>query len=276
MGTREEEVLTFAAALEMIHAYSLVHDDLPGLDNDSLRRGRMTTHIMHGEGMAILAGDALLNLAYELMTAEIIKTGDFKRLRAAELIRKCAGARGMLNGQAKDIDENAQSYFLEHIVNLYRNKTADLFRASLVSGAMIAGADRSELEALSSFSDLLGIYFQIQDDLLDEPKTPDEESIDTDFSESFDADGDYSDISFSALTRNADTRGASGSVFDIAGEPSAAAPKQKVTFVSMVGEEEARKPLVEYELYIREAVAPYGDRAKELIGVFEFIKGRVV
>ncbi|MDR2090825.1 MAG: polyprenyl synthetase family protein [Clostridiales bacterium] len=168
-GGGEENVMTFAIAAELIHTYSLVHDDLPAVDNDSMRRGRLTTHVMHGEAMGVFAGDALLNLAYEIMTENVFKTTEFKRLRAMLLIMKAAGAEGLLNGQAKDVDyDNCADYLLEHIVAMYRNKTADLIRASLVSGALICGAKGEELEALSSFADSLGIYFQLQDDLMDE------------------------------------------------------------------------------------------------------------
>ncbi|MDR2046973.1 MAG: polyprenyl synthetase family protein [Clostridiales bacterium] len=168
-GGDEDGVMPFALALEMIHTYSLVHDDLPAVDNDSMRRGKLTTHVMHGEAMAVFAGDALLNLACEIMTENVVKTADFKRLRAMNLIMRASGARGLLNGQAKDVDyENCADYFLEHIISMYRNKTADLIRASLVSGALICGAERGELENLSSFADSLGIFFQLQDDLMDE------------------------------------------------------------------------------------------------------------
>ena len=168
-GGVEDDIMTFALALEMIHTYSLIHDDLPSIDNDSLRRGKLTTHVMHGEGIAVLAGDALLNLAYEIMTEETLKTGNFRRLRAMNLIMKCAGCKGMLNGQAKDIDyERSGSFLFEHILNMYRNKTSDLIRAALVSGAMIKGAHKDELKSLSLFADSFGVYFQIQDDLLDE------------------------------------------------------------------------------------------------------------
>jgi geranylgeranyl diphosphate synthase type II len=168
-GKNEEKVMTFAIAAELIHSYSLVHDDLPAVDNDAMRRGKLSTHVMHGEAMGIFAGDALLNLAYEIMIESAVKTTDFKRLHAMEIITKAVGAGGLLNGQAKDVDyDNCESYLWEHIIAMYRNKTADLIRASLVAGALIGGAEREELEALSSYGDSLGIYFQLQDDLMDE------------------------------------------------------------------------------------------------------------
>ncbi|MDR1906176.1 MAG: polyprenyl synthetase family protein [Clostridiales bacterium] len=225
-GKNEDEVLQFAIALELIHTYSLVHDDLPALDNDSLRRGRLTTHIMHGEAMGVLAGDALLNLAYEVMTDNIIKTADFVRLKALALIMKAAGAKGMLSGQAKDVDyDNSASYFLEHIINMYRNKTADLIRASLVSGALICGAPKAELEALSSYADSLGIYFQLQDDLLEEPQ----EKIDMNMSvedylamiENEDEELADTDAPISSVIRDASHSGASGTIFDMRGNANA-------------------------------------------------------
>ncbi|MDR3264001.1 MAG: polyprenyl synthetase family protein [Clostridiales bacterium] len=279
-GKDADDVMTFAIALEMIHTYSLVHDDLPAVDNDSLRRGKMTTHIMHGEAMAVFAGDALLNLAYEIMTESVLKTADFNRLRALELIMKASGAKGLLNGQAKDVDyDNSGSYFLEHIVNMYRSKTADLIRVSLVSGALIAGAKKDDLEALSSYADSLGIYFQIQDDLMDEKDDGADDILEMTVDELAEADGD---ISFSSMLAGAasDKADGIGSILDIAGGADDSAnffgnaKKEKMTFLKAVGREETEKALEEYEQYVRDALEPYGEKAAELISLFEYVKNR--
>ncbi|MDR1939975.1 MAG: polyprenyl synthetase family protein [Clostridiales bacterium] len=287
----EDEVMPFALALEMIHTYSLVHDDLPAIDNDSMRRGKMTTHIMHGEAMAIFAGDALLNLAYELMTQEVSDTADFTRLKAMQMIMKAAGPNGMLNGQAKDVDyDRCGSYFLEHIVGMYRNKTADLIRASLVSGALICGAKKAELEALSAFADSLGIYFQLQDDLLDEEEDGEKADLGPTIGDYLDG-GEYENEFFSHTASRA-TGGSVGSIFDIAGgadgggEAAKDAPKEtaadflvavnkeKATFIKAAGREETQRTMEEYEDYILDALEPLGPDADELIGLFEFIKKR--
>ena len=158
-----EDVLPFAAAIEMIHAYSLVHDDLPAMDNDVLRRGRPTCHVAYGEAMAILAGDALLNLAHEIMLAS-----DHPRAMAAALtISRCAGWAGMVGGQALDIAQTGKTADRAVIEEMQTGKTAALFRAAVGAGLQLAGADEEQLAAGDRYALGLGRAFQIIDDLLD-------------------------------------------------------------------------------------------------------------
>jgi geranylgeranyl diphosphate synthase type II len=259
-GGNENDAMTFAMAVEMIHTYSLVHDDLPGIDNDTIRRGKMTTHVMHGEGIAVLAGDALLNLAYEMMTEETLKENNPKKLRAMNLIMKCAGCKGMLNGQAKDIDhEISKSYLLEHILAMYREKTSDLIRASLVSGAMIKGAPKEQLEALSLFADYFGVYFQIQDDLFDLER-PIEPEAQQDKETQDEQVGSIANL-FGMEAKSEATEAAPAS-------------QPRTTLVKFLGVEETKNVSEQYEKFIYEALEPYSERAKELLELFESMKNR--
>ncbi len=158
-----EKVIPVALAMEFIHCYSLVHDDLPDMDNDSLRRGLPTTHIKYGAGMAILTGDALLNSAYEILFSACEK--DSTLLKSAKLISNLAGPQGMIAGQCDDISEKIKSK--EDILLLYKNKTSALLNASLLSGALPFNPDEKEIKALNVFSDNIGMAFQIKDDLLE-------------------------------------------------------------------------------------------------------------
>ena len=157
------DVMDFAVALEMIHAYSLVHDDLPAMDNDVLRRGQPTCHVAYGEAMAILAGDGLLNLAHELMLA----SAHPRAMRAAHEISACAGVHGMVGGQALDIAHTGHAVDRALIERMQTGKTAALFRAAVCGGLILAGADEAQLAAGADYSLGLGRAFQIIDDLLD-------------------------------------------------------------------------------------------------------------
>ena len=158
-----EDILPFAAAMEMIHAYSLVHDDLPAMDNDVLRRGRPTCHVAYGEAMAILAGDGLLNLAYETMLASCHP----RALQAAHAIAAQAGVHGMVGGQGLDIAFTGQQPDKTLIERMQTGKTAALFIAAVSGGLILAGADERQLEAGAAYGLGLGRAFQIIDDLLD-------------------------------------------------------------------------------------------------------------
>lgn len=162
----------FMAALEMIHNYSLVHDDLPAMDNDEYRRGRKTTWKVYGEGMAVLAGDGLLNLAYETAAGAFNKTQDpeFMRRTAAALkvLSKKAGICGMIGGQCADLAaESKEQVTEEELLFIHENKTAALIQAAMMIGAVLAGAGRKEVDAMERAATLIGIAFQIQDDILD-------------------------------------------------------------------------------------------------------------
>ena len=158
-----EDILPFAAAMEMIHSYSPVHDDLPAMDNDVLRRGRPTCHVAYGEAMAILAGDGLLNLAYETM----LSSAHPRAFQAAHAIAVQAGVHGMVGGQGLDIAFTGQQPDQALIERMQTGKTAALFIAAVSAGLILAGSDEKQLEAGAAYSLGLGRAFQIIDDLLD-------------------------------------------------------------------------------------------------------------
>lgn len=163
-GGNIEDAANFAAGLEMIHNSSLIHDDLPAMDNDDLRRGNPTNHIVYGEATAILAGDVLLVRPFEVM-AQAVKTKG--QLNAMQYIAKCAGAEGMMGGQEIDLKCEGISADEETIVVLNKLKTGALFKAAVVSGVMIADGSEEYLKAAETYGDLLGLAFQLVDDLLD-------------------------------------------------------------------------------------------------------------
>lgn len=162
------DVLPFACAVEMIHTYTLIHDDLPAMDDDSLRRGKPTNHVVFGEGLAILAGDALLSEAFRIM-AECCGSGK-SRSRAARAmteIAEAAGPRGMVGGQAADLEAEKTTPDLPTVEFIHVRKTGALIRASIRSGAILAGAGTKALRSLTRYAELLGVAFQIADDILD-------------------------------------------------------------------------------------------------------------
>ena len=173
-GDNESEVYPFMAALECIHSYSLVHDDLPAMDNDDYRRGRLTTHKKDGEDFGILAGDALLNYAYEIMLSSITKlTADkvVNAVRAAQIIAYKAGIYGMVGGQSLDVwltDKSMDDKQLDFIFNL---KTGALIEAAFMAGAVLAGADESAVADIEKAGNKVGVAFQIKDDILDVTST---------------------------------------------------------------------------------------------------------
>lgn len=168
LGGDPERALPFACALEMIHTYSLIHDDLPCMDDDDMRRGRPSNHKAFGEANALLAGDALLALAFEIMTDALSKSMDPGEAKAAREIAIRSGAGGMLTGQAADKEnEKAAEKTEEMLVYIHERKTADMLAAAILSGAYLAGADEETAEALRRYSADMGLLFQITDDLLD-------------------------------------------------------------------------------------------------------------
>lgn len=163
-----ENIFPFMAAIEMIHTYSLVHDDLPAMDNDEYRRGKKTTHAKYGEDLGILAGDGLLNLAYEVMSDAIIEADDSaKAAKAFQIIAKKAGAFGMVGGQTVDIISEGKEIDLDTIMYIHNLKTAALIEASMMAGAVLGGADNEEIGIVEKIAKNIGIAFQIQDDILD-------------------------------------------------------------------------------------------------------------
>ena len=167
-GGKDRAVEPFMAAMEMIHTHSLIHDDLPAMDNDEYRRGRKTTHIVYGEAMAILAGDSLLNLAYEtaLEAFALRPTGEHIP-RALQILAQKSGYRGMMGGQSVDVETEGTSPDEETLAYIYENKTAALIEASLMIGAALSGAGEETIRAMERAGSDIGLAFQIQDDLLD-------------------------------------------------------------------------------------------------------------
>ena len=165
-----ELIYPFMAAIEMIHTYSLVHDDLPSMDNDLYRRGKKTTHAVFGEGMAVLAGDGLLNYAFETVLTARINADEMEIcLRSLNVLAKKAGIDGMIGGQTADIlaENIGDSVDLEHLLFIHKNKTAALIEASIMIGAILAGATDDEVNKMEQIANKIGIAFQIQDDILD-------------------------------------------------------------------------------------------------------------
>jgi len=169
VGGKAVDALPLACSLEMIHTYSLIHDDLPAMDDDDLRRGQPTSHKVFGEGLAVLAGDALLTEAFYLLTRTDLMTGvsPRRRLRAIRLVARAAGSLGMIGGQAMDIlaeGQKIEGHLLEYI---HSHKTGALIAASVAAGAIIGGASEREFKTLRSYGEKLGLAFQVIDDLLD-------------------------------------------------------------------------------------------------------------
>ncbi len=159
-----------ACAIECVHTYSLIHDDLPAMDDDELRRGKPTSHKVFGEAIAILAGDALLTFAFELLTSE----GSARSARLAGELAKAAGTMGMIGGQVLDITEEPREEPGDRVRSIHRMKTAALLRCACRMGAICAGSLEEKLEALTSYGLNLGLAFQIVDDILDVTSTPEE------------------------------------------------------------------------------------------------------
>jgi farnesyl diphosphate synthase len=214
-----------ACAVEVIHAYSLVHDDLPAMDDDALRRGRPTCHIVFGEAMAILAGDALQALAFELLAddhaGQAAAATHIAMLRA--LGRAC-GAEGMAGGQALDLAAVGQRLSLAELEHMHACKTGALIRASVQLGALLAGADAAVLQALDGYAHAVGLAFQVRDDILD-------------------------------------VEGEAAVIGKTAGKDAAA---DKPTFPSVIGLDASRARLTELIDSAREAIAPWGAQARLL------------
>ena len=169
LGGTEKVIEPFMAAIEMIHTYSLVHDDLPAMDNDDYRRGRKTTHVVYGEAMGILAGDALLNYAFET-AAKAFSMFPEKSLqigKAMQILAGKAGIYGMIGGQVVDVESAGKSISKEVLDFIYELKTSALIESSMMIGAILAGADEEALKRIETIAKNVGIAFQIQDDILD-------------------------------------------------------------------------------------------------------------
>ena len=238
-GRALAEAEPFACAMEYIHTYSLIHDDLPAMDDDDLRRGKPTNHKVFGEACAILAGDALLNRAYEIMLNAMPGFKNIpaaRMMEAARIIAGAAGNEGMVGGQIADIEsESAEDPDLETLRFIHRHKTGALIRAAVLAGAELAGAQKKMKKDLEVFGEQLGLAFQICDDILD--VTGDEATL---------------------------------------GKPVGSDEKNaKLTYPALVGLEESRRLYREAHTKAVEAIRPYGEKAEVLIGIAEELYDRV-
>lgn len=224
LGVEIEKAVPFAAAMEMIHTYSLIHDDLPAMDNDDLRRGKPTCHKVYGEATAILAGDALLNLAAETVTDCNNGIEPSAAMAAAHEIFSASGMRGMIGGQIIDIESEGKRISGETLKRLHLMKTGALLRAAGRCACALAAADAAEYEAVTGFCDNLGIAFQIEDDLLDVYGSAQE------------------------LGKNTGSDEANG----------------KVTYVTLYGKEESERMVTEYTEKASACLEMFGDAAEPL------------
>ena len=165
-GGSKEDALPLACAMEYIHTYSLIHDDLPCMDNDDLRRGKPTNHKVYGEDIAVLAGDTLLNEAMNLMMKFSLKHGK-EALMAAQKIAEASGPEGMIGGQIVDIINEGKKISEEELKYMHMKKTGALINVSIISGAILANAPKEDINLLEKFGEKLGLAFQIKDDILD-------------------------------------------------------------------------------------------------------------
>jgi len=171
-GADVEPLLVPFAALELIHTYSLVHDDLPALDNDDLRRGRKTTHVVYGEAIGILAGDALLTEAFSWLSEPVKGVDPARQLRGIHEVAVAVDSKGMIGGQVADLEASMNAAAtMEHLEFIHRNKTAKLITAAVMLGGILANASESQLDVMRQYGEATGLAFQIVDDLLDQEQT---------------------------------------------------------------------------------------------------------
>ena len=233
-GVPEPWAARAAAAVELVHCYSLVHDDLPAMDDDELRRGRPTCHIEFDEATAILAGDGLLTLAFEVLAAEATHPEAAVRVALVAALAKAAGAEGMVGGQMCDLEAETRSLALEEIKRLQRMKTGALFGFSCEAGAILGKASQGPRQALLAYADDLGLAFQIADDLLD----------------------------------------AEGSEAEVGKKVGKDAALGKATFVSLLGIENARKEAQRLVQRAVSSLAIFGEKAEPLAELARFVIAR--
>lgn len=169
LGCSDEELDTPASAIECIHAYSLIHDDLPAMDNDDLRRGHQTCHVKYDEATAILTGDALQTLAFTILSeGELSADAESNRIKMIQVLANASGAHGMCIGQSLDLEAESQNISLQELELIHKNKTGALLKSAIQLGALAAGSKANEtLPALEKYADAIGLAFQVQDDILD-------------------------------------------------------------------------------------------------------------
>jgi geranylgeranyl diphosphate synthase, type II len=173
LGASSKDALQVACAVELMHTYSLIHDDLPSMDNDDYRRGKLTNHKVYGEAMAILAGDALQSLAFEILT-NLNNTPPEIAVKLIRLLSIASGAEGMVGGQVLDIEGEKMDLTLEQLKRIHLNKTGALLSFCIEAGALLAGVDNEKMINLKEFAKNIGLTFQIQDDILDVTSTTEE------------------------------------------------------------------------------------------------------
>ena len=229
-----EGVERSACALELVHTYSLIHDDLPALDNDDYRRGRLTCHKVFGDAMAVLAGDALLTLAFQVLS-EMEDVPSARRVRMLAELSKAAGTvDGMIGGQVADLEAEGKPVEAKHLQYIHRSKTGALIRASVRIGAIYAGASKEEFDALSRYGEHVGLAFQIVDDVLDVVATSE----------------------------------------DLGKTAGKDAAQQKATFPALYGVEASRRRAAEHLGEALGAVERFGERARRLREIAEKIVSR--
>jgi geranylgeranyl diphosphate synthase type II len=235
-GGQVEHALSAAAAIELIHTYSLIHDDLPAMDDDDFRRGRPTCHKVYGEALAILAGDALLTQAFILLSGEpsSLRADAVARLRVINEIAQAAGSRGMVGGQVVDILQEDREVDLATLLYLHTHKTGSLIRACLRVGGIISSAGSEQMEALTRYGDRIGLAFQIVDDILD-------------------LEG-----SLEALGKRAGS--------DLR--------KKKATFPGLLGLEESRQRARSLVREAKHALSVFGDRGAALGAIADYVVAR--
>ncbi|MCR5202238.1 MAG: polyprenyl synthetase family protein [Lachnospiraceae bacterium] len=224
----DETVKVFMAALEYIHNYSLVHDDLPAMDNDMFRRNRKTTHAVYGAGMGTLTGDALLNYAFEIIADELEKNMTIETVKSFNILSKKAGVYGMIGGQVVDVSESGNALNEEQIDFIYRLKTSALIEAPLMIGATLAGASNEVVNEMETVGRNVGLAFQIQDDILDITST--DEVL--------------------GKPVHSDEK------------------NEKTTFVTIHGLEESKKYVEDYSKEAIEIISKYGEKADFLKNLF--------
>jgi geranylgeranyl diphosphate synthase, type II len=174
-GGISKDIYPFMTAIECIHTYSLVHDDLPAMDNDDYRRGKLTTHKKFGHAMGVLAGDGLLNYAYELCAKALVESTNINAsARAFHVLSLKSGIYGMVGGQTVDVSLNGKNIDIDTLNFIYDLKTGALIEASMMCGAILAGANEADINTIQKIAKLIGLSFQIQDDILDVTSTTDE------------------------------------------------------------------------------------------------------
>lgn len=233
-GREDDGVLVAGAALELIHCYSLVHDDLPAMDDDDLRRGRPTVHKAFDEATAILAGDALLTLAFDAITLDEVHADPAVRLHLTRDLARAAGLGGMAGGQMLDLESETRARSEQEIRQLQAMKTGALLRYACRAGALLADASAQDVERLTRFGEIIGLAFQLADDLLD-------------------------------VEASAETTGKA------TGKDAAAG---KATLVGLLGVDATRAELEKLLVEASDLLAPFGDRAAPLLALAEFITNR--